>query len=97
MNQMQIFIFPRNEWTKMSKGASCSEWTNRRRRQPNIFKILLKTTKKWTTDDGHDEIIEQNLQIAKIQLKSVTEECCQNFDVDANEEQRKLNFYCDKN
>ena len=49
------------------------------------------------TNDGHDEIMEQNLRFAKIQLKNVTNECCRNFDVDADEEQRKLNFYHDKN
>ena len=47
-------------------------------------------------DEGHDEIMEQNLRFAKIRLKNMTKECCQNFDVDANKEQRKLNFYCDK-
>ena len=97
MNQMQNLIFPRNEWTKMSKEANCSEWTNRRRRRPNVFIILLKTTKKWTKDDGCHEIIEQNLRIAKIRLKNVTDECCRNFDVDVDKEQRKLNFYYDKN
>ena len=86
MNQMQIFSFPRNEWTKMSKGASCSEWASGRQRRPNVFIILLKTTKKWMTDDGCDEIMEQNLWFVKIQLKNVTDECCQNFDVDADEE-----------
>ena len=49
------------------------------------------------TDDGHDQIVEQNLRIAKIWLKNMTDECCRNFDVDADEEQRKLNFCCDKN
>ena len=97
MNQMQIFSFPRNEKMSMRKGASCSEWTSARQGRPNVFVILLKTTKKWTMDDGCDEIIEQNLRIAKIRLKNVTEECCRNFDVDADEEQRKLNFCYDKN
>ena len=97
MNQMQIFSFPRNEWTKTSEGASCSEWTNRRQGRPNIFTILQKTTKKWMKDNGHDEIMEQNLRFAKIRLKNVTDECCQNFDVDADEEWRKLNFCHDKN
>ena len=48
-------------------------------------------------DDGCDEIMEQNLRFAKIRLKNVTDECCQNFDVNADEEQRKLKFYHDKN
>ena len=45
---------------------------------------------------GHDEIMEQNLRFAKIRLKNVTDKCCQNFDVDAEEENRKLEFYFDK-
>ena len=48
-------------------------------------------------DDGNDETIEQNLRFVKIRLKNVTDECCQNFDVDADEEHRKLKFHCDKN
>ena len=49
------------------------------------------------TNDGHHEIIEQNLRFVKIRLKNMTDECCRNFDVDVDEEQRKLNFYHDKN
>ena len=97
MNQMQIFNFPRNEKINMRKGASYNEWTSRRQGRPNIFIISLKATKKWTIDDGHDEIVEQNLRFVEIQLKSMTNECCQNFDVDADKENRKLNFYHDKN
>ena len=48
-------------------------------------------------NDGCHEIVEQNLRFVKIRLKNVTDECCQNFDVDADEENRKLDFYCDKN
>ena len=48
-------------------------------------------------DDGHDEIMEQNLRFTKIRLKNMTDECCQNFDVNADKEQRKLKFYYDKN
>ena len=85
-NQMQIFNFPRNEQLNTSEGASYSEWTSGRQRRPNVFTILLKTTKKWMENDGHHEIVEQNLQIAKIQLKNMTEECCRNFDANADEE-----------
>ena len=86
MNQMQICNFPRNEKKNTSKGASCSEWASGKRRRPNVFTILLKTTKKWMAEDGNDEIMEQNLQFAKIRLKSVTHKCCRNFNVDADEE-----------
>ena len=48
-------------------------------------------------NDGHHEIVEQNLQFVKIRLKNMTDECCQNFDVDADEEHRKLKFYHDEN
>ena len=86
MNQMQIFIFPRNEQTKTSEGASCSEQTSGRQRWPNIFATSLKTTKKWMADDGCHEIIEQNLRFVKIRLKNMTDECCRSFDVNADEE-----------
>ena len=49
------------------------------------------------TDDGCDQIMEQNLRFAKIRLKNMTNECYQNFDVNVDKEERKLNFYYDKN
>ena len=48
-------------------------------------------------DNANHEIIQQNLQFVKIRLKEVTDKCCQKFDVDADEEQRKLEFHYDKN
>jgi len=96
-NQMQIFNFPRNEKTNTSQGASYSATTSGRWRPPNIFAILLKTTKKWTTDDANHEIVEQNLWFVKIRLKNMTNKCCQNFDDDADEEHGKLKFYYDEN
>ena len=96
-NQVQIFNFPRNEKMNTSLGASHSTLTSRRQRWPNVFAILLRTTKKWMKDDANHEIVQQNLQFVKIRLKNVTDKCCQNFDVDADEKHRKLKFYCDKN
>ena len=43
-------------------------------------------TKKRMINDGCDEIMKQNLRFAKIRLKNMIDECCRNFDVDADED-----------